>query len=217
MRTLYNKFFRVYKHEKISDKVMLARITVTVSVIVACLIAMSLTAYAYFSHDIISAHNVIKSANFITNVNVVITDENGEAPKVITSNYKKFRIENLEPLKEYTVTITPTDRSTATTGFIIVSSEKCSEKYHTQQLGVDELATNQKTEAIMFKLKITDATDVLLEACWGTSSYYADYKQNGDINQLYITNGEEIEMDIINVSFPLEDKNNRQSENTINE
>lgn len=201
MRTLYNKFFRVYEHEKINDKVMLIRVTMIVIVIVICLMAMAFTAYGYFSHNITSASNVIKSANFETNVNVVITDENGavvtsedDSLKVITSNYKKFRIEGLEPLKEYTVTITPTDRSTATTGFIIVSSDDCKESYHTQQLGVDAIADGGKTEKIEFKLMITANTNVILEACWGTSSYYADYKENGDTNELYITTGETIKM-----------------------
>lgn len=219
MRTLYNKFFRVYKHEKISDKVMLTRVTVTVCVIVACLIAMSLTAYAYFSHDIISAHNVIKSATFETNVNIVITDENGvvvtngdDSPKVITSNYKKFKIEGLKPLTEYTVTITPTDRSTSTTGFVIVSSNDCDKKYHTQQLGIDELAVGGRTEEIKFKLKITAATDILLEACWGTSVYYDDYRENGDIYELYITSQndtlETIEMVINNTESQNDDNEN---------
>lgn len=218
MRTLYNKFFRVYKHEKISDKVIITRITVTVSAIVACLIAMSFTAYAYFSHDIISASNVIKSATFQTNVSVVITDENGavitngdDSPKVITSNYKKFKIEGLDPLKEYTVTITATDRSTATTGFIIVSSNDCDEQYHTQQLGIDELAVGGKTEEIKFKLKITASTDVLLEARWGTSSYYADYKENGDTNELYVTTDETVEM-VINT--PVSNSDNTIGDDT---
>lgn len=201
MRTLYNKFFRVYEHEKINDKVMLIRVTMIVIVIVICLVAMAFTAYGYFSHNITSASNVIKSANFETNVNVVITDENGavvtsedDSLKVITSNYKKFRIEGLEPLKEYTVTIIPTDRSTATTGFVIVSSDDCDEQYHTQQLGVDVIADGGKTEKIEFKLMITANTNVILEACWGTSVYYDDYRENGDIYELYITTGETIKM-----------------------
>lgn len=185
MRKLYEEFFRICKHKKITDKVMLTRVAMTVVVIVICLISMAITAYGYFSHDITSASNTIKSANFETSVLVYINDGNTLTP--ITSDRKKFKLEGLEPGKTYTISIEATTLSTASTGFIVVWSEDCQEIYHTQQLGVDEVATGGKTEKITFAITVTNATDVILEARWGTSVYYDDYRENGDTNDLYIT------------------------------
>ena len=39
---------------------------------------------------------------------------------------------------------------------------------------------------------ITDASNVYISAHWGTSSYYDDYKNKGDQEELYIIQGEEI-------------------------
>ena len=75
MRKFYNEFFYIPKHGKIREKVMLTRIAMTVTIVIMCLAAMSITAYAYFSYNITSASNKIQAANFETNVNIQITDE----------------------------------------------------------------------------------------------------------------------------------------------
>ena len=51
MKKLYNEFFYVPKYGKVKEKVMLMRTALTVVIMVVCLFAMSLTAYAYFSHN----------------------------------------------------------------------------------------------------------------------------------------------------------------------
>ena len=55
MRKIYEEFFHVPKHGKIRENVILSRITLAVFIIVACLAAMSISAYAYFSHNVTSA------------------------------------------------------------------------------------------------------------------------------------------------------------------
>lgn len=199
MRKLYNEFFHMPKHGKIREKVMVTRVVMTAVIMVMCLAVMSITAYAYFSYNITSGSNIIKAANFETQVQVQITAEDGTAVEnsniiPITSDHKNFRIEGLEVGKWYTVTIAHTEQSTAKTGFVVVTADKCTETYHTQQLAKDVNAKGGQTPSISFKLMITDTTNVKLLAHWGTSSYYDAYKDKGDREKLYITQGEEIKL-----------------------
>lgn len=200
MRKLYNEFFYIPKYGKIREKVMLARVAMTVVIMVVCLATMSITAYAYFSHNVTSGSNTIKAASFYTDVTVQITDADGNAVEnsnitPITSDNKKFRIEGMEVGKWYQFTITKNEvRNTAQTGFIIVSADGCPITYHTQQLGVDKSVPGEYTPAIIFKLMITDATDVILESHWGTSSCYSEYQIGSVDDERYIILNEEIKM-----------------------
>ena len=200
MRKLYNEFFYIPKHGKIREKVMLTRLISTITIVIVCLAAMSITAYAYFSYNITSGSNTIKAASFYTDVTVQITDADGNAVEnsnitPITSDNRKFRIEGLEVGKWYQFTITKNEvRNTAQTGFIIVSAEGCPVTYHTQQLGVDKSVPGEYTPAIIFKLMITDATDVILESHWGTSSCYSEYQIGSVDDERYIILNEEIKM-----------------------
>lgn len=198
MKKLYYEFFYIPKYGKIREKVMLTRVAMTVAVLICCLAAMSMAAYAYFSYDVSSSANIIKASNFEAKVSIQITDERGATVDIIpiTSNYKSFKTNELQPGKYYTVTITPTERSTAKTGFVVITATGCEETYHTQQLGVDENVSGGKTPQIIFKLMVTDQTDVVFLAHWGTSSYYDAYKNKGDSEELYITQEEEIKMTI---------------------
>ena len=195
MRKLYNEFFYIPKHGKVREKVMMTRLVSTIAIVIMCLAAMSITAYAYFSYNITSGSNIIKAAHFETKVSIQITDENGEAVDInpITSNYQTHKV-TLNAGELYTITVTPTENSTATTGFIVVTADGCDKTYHTQQLGIDESVADGKTPSITFKLLITDTTEVKFLAHWGTSSYYDDYKNKGDSEELYITQNEEVKM-----------------------
>lgn len=172
---------------KIGEKVMLTSIYSTIGIIVICLVAMSITTYAYFSDNITSAPNMMKVAMFETKIAIQSVDKDNEVVNTepITGDSTLFKSGELEPGKSYTITIVPTERSTATTGFVIVSAAGCDKIYHTQQIGAD---------AITFKLKVTDTTDVIFLAHWGVSSYYDDYREKGDNEELYITHDEEIEI-----------------------
>lgn len=197
MRKLYNEFFNVSKHGKISEKAMLTRVVTTITVVVMCLIAMSVTAYAYFSYNITSDSHVIKAAHFETDITVTYKDaqETVIEQKPITSNYQNHRIA-LEAGKTYLIEIKTTDRTTAKTGFVVISANGCADTYHTQQLGVDTGAPGGETETITFSLAVTASTEVYFKAHWGTSSYYDEYKLNGSADELYITQGKEITMTI---------------------
>ena len=167
MRKLYNELFYIPKHAKVSEKNMLARITLSITVVVACLIAMSISAYAYFSCSVTSASNVIKSANFDATVSVV-NEVGAEIPLETENGLQKAILDE----GTYTVKLCKTDTSTAQTGFCIVTINGID--YHTQQLG-----------SVEFTLKVPDATELTLKRHWGTSSYYG--YDNADTNPNYIT------------------------------
>ena len=193
MRKLYNEFFYIPKYGKIREKVMLARVAMTVVIMVVCLATMSITAYAYFSHNVTSGSNIIKSASFYTDVTVQITAEDGTAGDTITTNTSdhKSHSAELSANKTYTITVKHNDRSTAQTGFVIVTAEGCETRYHTQQLGRDG---NGNTYTITFKLTPGANTVVTFRSHWGTSSFYSDFKEIGENDERYIIDGEEIKL-----------------------
>ncbi len=209
MRKRYNDFFYIPKHGKIREKVILTRIVTTITIVIMCLAAMSFTAYAYFSYNITSACNVIKAATFETNVNIQITDENGEAVEAITSNYKSH-VATLKANTTYFVSLKPTDKSTAKTGFVIVTADGCNKSYHTQQLGVDGDKTRQK---ITFTLVLGADTKVTFLAHWGTSSYYG---YNSDSDQ-YIKQGETVQIPVNGVVASDVQENNTKEPTTLEE
>ena len=210
MRKLYNEFFYIPKHGKIREKVMLARVAMTVTIVIMCLAAMSITAYAYFSHNVTSGSNIIESASFYTDVTVQITAEDGTAVDTITTNTSdhKSHSAELSANKTYTITLKHNDRSTAQTGFVIVTAEGCETKYHTQQLGRDG---DGNTYTITFKLTPGANTVVTFRSHWGTSTYYG-YAGDSDNNiEKYILDGEDIEL-VNSGSKP--NKDSTQSEDT---
>ena len=219
MRKLYNEFFYIPKHGKVREKVMLTRVAMTVMIVIMCLAAMSITAYAYFSYNITSGSNIIKSASFYTDVTVQIAAEDGTAVDTITTNTSdhKSHSAELSANKTYTITVKHNDRSTAQTGFVIVTAEGCETKYHTQQLGRDG---DGNTYTITFKLTPGANTVVTFRSHWGTSTYYG-YAGDSDNNiEEYILDGEDIELVISGlkpnkVSAQSEDTTDKSEESTI--
>ena len=199
MRKLYNEFFYIPKCGKIRGKVMLARNALTIAIVVMCLAAMSITAYAYFSYNVTSGSNTIKAASFYVDVEVQITGddettvEDSNITPIISDN-KNFVVSGLEVGKWYKFTVTKSEKSTAQTGFVVVSAEGSPVIYHTQQLGVDKSVSGEYTSAITFKMMITDETDVILVAHWGTSSYYSEYQIDNVDDEQYIILDDEIKM-----------------------
>ena len=199
MRELYNEFFYIPKHGKIREKVMLTRIVSTIAIVIMCLAAMSITAYAYFSYNITSGSNTIKAASFYTDVTVQITDADGNAVETITTNTSdhKSHSATLNANTTYTITVQHNARSTAQTGFVIITADKCETKYHTQQLGRDG---NGNTYTITFELIPGANTVVTFRSHWGTSSFYADFKEIGENDERYIINGDDVKLTIDGVA-----------------
>ncbi len=195
MRKLYNEFFYIPKHGKVREKVMLTRVAMTVVIMVMCLAAISITAYAYFSYNVTSGSNTIKAASFYTDVTVQITAADGTAVDIITTNTSDHKSHSAELTanKTYMITVEHNKRSTAQTGFVIVTAEGCETKYHTQQLGRDG---NGNTYAITFKLTPGANTVVTFRSHWGTSSFYADFIEIGENDERYIIDGDDVKLTV---------------------
>ncbi len=190
MKKLIKEYLCTTKYEKIRDNTMLFRTVATVTVMLLCLILMSVSALAFFTSDLNLNPNIatIKAANFETNLSVQITDSQGNPVNIstVTSDYKQHQA-YLEAWNEYTVIITKNSLSTAKTGFIVVYSNDSDEVFHTQQLGVDANVLGGETNKIVFKITVTDSTNVIFMSHWGTSSYYAAF--NDKSSYYYIANG----------------------------
>ncbi len=193
MRKLYNEFFYIPKHGKIRETVMLARVAVSVAIVIACLAAISFSAYAYFSYNVTSGSNVIKAASFYTDCTVWITDESGNEVEVITSDHVSHLANDLKANKTYSVTLKHTELSTSQTGFVIVTATGCATRYHTQQLGRDG---DGKTLTITFTITPGADTDVTFYSHWGTSSFYdlTEIEENGE--RQYILDGDDVKMTV---------------------
>ncbi len=212
MRKLYNEFFKISEDRKICDKVMIARVVLTVSIMVMCLTAMSMTAYAYFSHNIVTSNNIIKSAEFSMELEI----KDGSTPvKLETVNSKTFKANFVEG-KTYTVTVIR--KGDASTGFCTVYAENCINGiYHTQQLG--ENGTSAKKDTITFTLSTSKDTVVTFTAHWGTSSKYTQFGTQGANGILYIEDKETVAMTISD-PISLKDPNPNKgeaSEGIVNE
>lgn len=198
MRKFYEEYFHIPENGKIKEKVMLTRVFLTAATMVLCLIMMSITAYAYFSHEASYGTHMIKAANFSTSVDVQILDENGNV------------VESVEPLSDkssshkvalkkgvtYTITIAPIDTATAAnTGFVIMTAEGCTDVYHTQQLYKPQAKSAEVRDTILtFQLKVTEDTLVRFVSHWGTSVHYVNYRDKGENDRLYIVQNEDVEL-----------------------
>ncbi len=211
MRKLFKELFYTPKHGKIREKTMTTRLITTITIMVMCLAAMSISAYAYFSYNVTSNSNIIKSANFYTDVTVQIKDANGNDIQVITSDYISHLAKDLKANETYFVTLNHTESSTAKTGFIIVTAKDCKERYHTQQLTKDE---NGKSQPLTFKIIPSANTDVTFYSHWGTSSYYPCFKEIGLNDERYIIQNEEIKMTINSIEPSDETTSDKESTNT---
>ena len=182
MKSFYDEYFRIPKEGdgKITDKVMLVKVAQIVVTMIVCLIAMSLSAYAYFSHNVTSGVNIIQSADFGLNVSV----------KDSTDTEVPIGSDGLYVLKNGQYTVTLEKKGTASTGFgvivVKVGETTTEHKYHTQQL-------NAANSTMTFTLTLSGFTDsepanVKITPHWGTSSYYS--YENKDENPYYIQAGE---------------------------
>ncbi len=185
MKKLFSEWFYVPKHGRVSDKAMLARVVLTSVIMIVCLVAMSTSAYAFFSCDITSGSNHIEAADFSLNISIIGDSGSDEVVKTNVQTYTT----TLKADVTYTVNISRA--GTAQTGFCIISAANAVEPlpYHTCQLGVDDSDSNGGSDAFLFHLSVTEDTTVSFSAHWGTSSHYPDFanRSDEDKDKLYIT------------------------------
>ena len=194
METLYKEFFYIPKQGKIREKVMLSRLVMTIGIVVVCLFAMSITAYGYFSAPPVATpgSNFIGSARYELNIQVM----DGSAPVTLTEN--KFMA---EAGKVYTVSLEYVEGS-AKTGFCGVKLGPM--VYHTEQLGIDVDAENERRFNTSFSIALEGSGEILVELIphWGTSSHYDEYAEEEEKQEFYLTKNDEIKLEIIDGVIP---------------
>ena len=224
MRKLYDELFHIPKHGKICEKVILMRTGLSVIIMLFCLAAISITAFARFSCNVTSHTTVIKAVVFQADVGISVTEEinapvvaaaeddtstdtaaegetaaaadkteENEASSTAKKEYRTSPVDvtalgngvytaDLAAGKVYTITLSKSAESSASTGFCIITANGCQDTYHTQQLGADANAAGGYRTDLSFELQVTSDTTLTILSHWGTSSYYA-----AESNRLYIT------------------------------
>ena len=185
MTELYKEYFYIPEDGKIRDKVIVVRMIITVTVMLACLAAMTYSAYAYFSHSITSGSNIIKSADY----SLTVTMPDGILPEA--GGY--YHLSN-----GVTYTVKLEKQGTAKTGFCVieVTAGARTTRYHTQQIG---LANGAETLTLSFTIDTTaiptgEKVKVKFIPHWGTSSHYNDENYKGTNGELYIEAGETVKI-----------------------
>lgn len=202
MKEIYNDCFHIPKHAKIREKVMITRVVTTVMIMVMCLFAMGITAYAYFSYNVTSNLNIIRAADFETNVSINITNKNNEAVEINNID-NRTQTATLYEGNEYSVIIKKA--GTAKTGFCVITASDCKIKeYHTGQLGKDVNRTAEQSDSITFTIKTTDTTELCFYAHWGTSSNYGYSGYPDNNTEEYILEGETVVLSVKTKEPPTE-------------
>ena len=170
MKAFYDKFYRVYDDKKISDTVIIFRIIVTVIIILSCLAVMTFAGYAYYEYDLMIKVNTIQSATFEVNVTVA-DNENNPVEMEKRNGYYIPKSAYLTKDKEYTVTISRTENSSAETGYCRVRLFKGNNEsiFYTIQLDADT-----PTQEVTFTVNPSEDLKFQITPNWGTSSCWAE-------------------------------------------
>ena len=170
MKAFYDKFYRVYDDKKISDTVIIFRIIVTVIIILSCLAVMTFAGYAYYEYDLMIKVNTIQSATFEVNVTVA-DNENNPVEMEKRNGYYIPKSAYLTKDKEYTVTISRTENSSAETGYCRVRLFKGNNEsiFYTIQLDADT-----PTQEVTFTVNPSEDFKFQITPNWGTSSCWAE-------------------------------------------
>lgn len=167
MKAMLKSFFNAEKEEKISDKAFISRITVSVVLIVICLIAMSISAYAYFAYNVSSQNNVIRSASY----DLAVT------PPEDMETSKTYELKNETSVdKEYIFSIsTKETKTTASVGYckiIINTNTNDAQVFYTKPIWLSEDLANGKpaTRTVKIIVPAGKTVQVSFVAEWGSCS-----------------------------------------------
>ena len=204
MRDIYRKFFKVPLDGKVQDRVMMTRIGMTVAFMLACLMVVSFSAYAYFSSSVSSKTNVISSAGFDISISVKDQAGNDIAHEKTKTGEEKLTLSN----GKYAVTLTPVGN--ASTGFAILSVNGTD--YHTAQMFIDK--QTQAITTVSFSLEVKGEVTISILANWGTSSRYCE---TGTPTEPYISESEVIVLDGVQSGSTLSEGEEQESGNNEEE
>lgn len=157
--------------EKITEITLYKKLAISIAIMLVCMFAMGLTAYAYFSTTVEAGQNEIVAAKYDLEITV-----DGALLTADTVTLTEGT---------HTVTMKKTIDSTATTGFCKIVRKVGNEEfvYFTQQIGTDVL-NNTPAPEITFTINApAEGATLSFIVSWGTSVYYGadnDLINNGE-------------------------------------
>ena len=196
IRLCKNLFYKP-KYGSDADSIILKHLFSTVTVVLVCLAAISLSAYAFFSLSVTSGSNTIQSSSFSTSVTI----QNSNDETIAEGKLQSY----LFMPDTYTVTLN-TESGTTGTGFYIISVNGA--KYYTQQLGKDLNAPGQERTQVSFALDVKADTTVAFEARWGTTSYYGSAAES----EFYIKNSDPMQVIVVGAAESIADEETEEED-----
>lgn len=172
MKDLYKEYFYVPKHGKVKEKVMLARISVSVVIMLALMAGMSLSAYAYFTANNTTAIKPIKTAHYQLDTAVI-------APEGLTPQNGVYTLDNTEgnATKDFVFRISVNNETTtATVGFceILVAvddSREAPRPYYTEPIGkyvIADQEMNVLERSVKIPVPAGHKAEVSFVSQWGS-------------------------------------------------
>ncbi len=154
MRNFYKRYFCIPVQEKVSEKVFLTRISVSLLSMLICVIGLCTGTWAYFTAMVSSETTTIMAATYNLNI------QSGEG--IEYTEEKTFKCSGNS---NHLYTFTLEAIGTAENGYCVIYVEGDSNSpYYTNQIGKDSTLTIQ--------IKAADGTTVLFEPQWGTSATF---------------------------------------------
>ena len=145
------KNFFECKDEKITEKAFSQSLIISVVSILLCLVALCSVTWAWFSEDVTSSSNTIKTGNCTVMVSVM--NETMEIPLNATGTY------TFEAGKSYKIIITSTGS---------VTSSYCKLVIGGQDFYTEQVSTSEPNNTITFALAFDAPTEVEIITRWGT-------------------------------------------------
>ena len=139
------------KDEKITEKAFSQSLIISVVSILLCLVALCSVTWAWFSEDVTSSSNTIKTGNCTVTVSVM--NETTEIPLNATGTY------TFEAGKSYKIIITSTGS---------VTSSYCKLVIGGQDFYTEQVSTSEPNNTISFTLAFDAPTEVEIITRWGT-------------------------------------------------
>lgn len=203
MKKFYEEFFYVPKHGKVREKVMLVRIAVSIVLILVCMAAMSISAYAYFSCNIASGISTLTAAHYSLEVETV--------PEGVTQENGYYILDNTSgETQQYTFVVKKSSGDNiAKVGFCeveILSGMKDEQEnlipqsFYTEPIGTYGETTIEK-RTIAISVKNGKSVKVRFIAQWGSP---AESVQSKKVDENFVTAIENIRYEVPDVSVTSE-------------
>ena len=139
------------KQDKLTDKAFTQSIAVSVISILVCVVALCSVTWAWFSEDVTSSSNTIKTGDCTVTVSVM--NETTEIPLNATGTY------TFEAGKSYQITITSTGSAESSYCKLVIGGQD----FYTEQV-----STSEPNNRISFTLAFDAPTEVEIITSWGT-------------------------------------------------